>query len=336
MTYNISSLYQSPIRQYINQSIYQKPTVYISINNQKYQCIIHNKKISPISIYWAQILWISSSNLKSDYISDITNQITSQTKWICIYIQFGLSDSLETEEDTKNIIDNNSNYDSNNNIENKNILTSGSLVKSLRENMPSWSTYIHTSQDIDNIYNLINKSHKTHIKKAISRWLEFEVWKLEDKNKFYEIWKQTACDKWFGIPSQAKFDNLISYIYTENCGNIFLCKLNWKIIWWAICLFVELDGENVIIYLYGMTDRHAGNIGTNQFLHRNIIKRCHQNRYDIYDFLGISGIHDGDTHHLAGVTKFKLWYGGEAKYIYWSYDLVINKYIYRLYQKIAK
>ena len=73
-----------------------------------------------------------------------------------------------------------------------------------------------------------------------------------------------------------------------------------------MCLFVELNGENVIIYLYGMTDRNAGNIGTNQFLHRNIINRCHQNRYDIYDFLGISGIDDDDIHHLAGVTKFKL------------------------------
>ena len=279
-------------------------------------------------MYRAQILWISSDHLKSEYISDLKIQITSQTKWTCIYIQFGISDLLQKSSDHKN--------DEFDNINDNNILTCGILVKSIRENMPSWSTYIYTSRDIDNIYNLIGKSHKTHIKKAITKWLIFEIWKIEDKDKFYEIWKQTACDKWFAITSQAKFDKLISYIYTKNCGKIFLSKLNGEIIWWAVCIFVELDGKKVAIYLYGMTNRHAGNIGTNQFLHRNIIKRCHQNDYDIYDFLGISWLNDDDTHHLAGVTKFKLWFGGEAKYIYWSYDLVVNKYIYWLYKKLGK
>lgn len=310
--YNISSLYQSPIRQYINEHIYHKPVIYIDIQDQKYQCIIHNKKIWPINIYRAQILWINSSKIQSDNISNIKNQITSQTKWICIYIQFGISSKP-----------------SENNLPND-------LQKSLRENMPSGSTYIYTQNSIDDIYTQVSKSHKAHIKKAISRWLTFDIWDQEDSLTFYQIRKDTAWTKWFGVPSQKKFDDLIKYIYENNCGKIFLTKLDGQIIGWAVCLFMDLDGYRTCIYLYGMTDRNAGNIGTNQFLHREIIKRCNANLYDIYDFLWISGINDDETHHLSWVTKFKLWFGWQADYIIWGMDLITNKYIYPIYKLTTK
>lgn len=318
--YNISSFYQSELRQHINEHIYHKPVIYIDVQDQKYQCIIHDKKILGRNLCRCQILWISSENLKSENISDIKKQINIQLpkKSILIYIQFGISDNI----------------DQNNNLTSADIVQN--LSKSLRENMPAASTYIYTDKQIDELYASVGKSHKAHIKKALSRWVTFEVWNLEDKEKFYEIWAKTAGTKWFGIFSKKKFDDLVKYIYDNQNGKIFLAKLDWQIIWWAVCLFVELDGAKVCIYLYGMTDREAGNIGTNQFLHREIIKRCHENNYNIYDFLWISGIDDDETHHLAGVTKFKLWFGGKADYIIWSYDLVTNKYIYRLYQKIAK
>lgn len=311
--YNISSFYQSALWQHINEYIYHKPVIYIILYWKKHQCIIHDKKIWPINIYRAQILGISWERLKSENISSIKSQIKLQVRWICIYIQFWISDKISDSLD-------NSRFPN----------------KSIRENMPSASTYIYTQTNINALYEKISKSHKTHIKKAISRSMTFDIWDVSDSQTFYDIWKQTAWTKGFGIFSQKKFEALTKYIYDHDCGKIFLAKLDWQIIWWAVCLFLDIDSQKVCIYLYGMTDRSAGNIGTNQFLHREIIKRCHDNYYDIYDFLGISGKDDGENHHLAWVTKFKLWFGWETQYIIWSKDLVNNKLLYYIYNLISR
>ncbi len=58
------------------------------------------------------------------------------------------------------------------------------------------------------------------------------------------------------------------------------------------------------IYLYGATDRKAGNIGANNFLKREFIKRAKQKGYQIFDLMG--GAPTGyPKHELVTVSHFK-------------------------------
>ena len=86
-----------------------------------------------------------------------------------------------------------------------------------------------------------------------------------------------------------------------------------------------------IIYLYGATDRKAGNIGANNFLKREVIKRAKKEWYEIFDLLG--GAPTGyPKHELVTVSHFKESMWGVKYELTGSYDIVGNKILYKMYK----
>jgi len=95
----------------------------------------------------------------------------------------------------------------------------------------------------------------------------------------------------------------------------------------TICLF---DGE-FIICPYGFYDRNFNNIGVQHFLKFALFQWARDNGYVYVDTGG--GAPTGfPDHELTGVTEFKESLGGEKIEYYGNYDVIINKFLYRVFK----
>lgn len=89
------------------------------------------------------------------------------------------------------------------------------------------------------------------------------------------MWQGVGYGKGFHIIPSWQYVALRDFLLTDTGslfhrgGNLFVTKLDGRIVSGSIVLY-DLD---TMIYLYGGTDRQAGNIGSHQYLMVEIMKR---------------------------------------------------------------
>lgn len=325
------NFYQSNVWKSITKDIYKKPTFEIDIGWETLLWI--QKKIRKlwVELSWFQVLW---ANLYSFEELDNIRKIIVRDFWdkySNIFFQLWFINNIKSWNFfyyfSKEYIED---------VKSKRADISKNIIwnwfeKSFRENMPEATVYFDLNDWIDNIYKWFSKSSRNHINKWIKKWLYFIEANWEEYEKFYELWKETSCFKWFSIIDKDTFNNLIKYISVNNSWKLFLAKLEDEIVSWSLCLF-EKDS---IFYLYWATNRKFWNVWWHHFLKYEILKRWISNMYRYVDLLWVSPTWQLD-HHLIWVTRFKesLWWY-KIDY-YWNYDIVLNPYLYKLFRFVRK
>lgn len=183
----------------------------------------------------------------------------------------------------------------------------------------------------DELWGDITSNCKQAIKKAQRHHLEFVEATPKEWDAFYDIRRGTASKKSFFILTKPMYDALRKYVIDNKAGALMLVKdPSGHIVSGSIYLFDKK--EKALVYLYGATDRKAGNIGANNFLKWEVIKRSKAQGYEIFDLLG--GAPTGyPKHELVSVSHFKESMGGVKYELTGSYDIVGNPFMYKLYKR---
>jgi lipid II:glycine glycyltransferase (peptidoglycan interpeptide bridge formation enzyme) len=182
-----------------------------------------------------------------------------------------------------------------------------------------------TKSDEDLLKDM-NESCRKRVKKSIEKWLEFRVVDQSQHEVFFAKRQETAGKKWFNTITKTQYQNLLKYI-TEGKWMLIGAFLENEMIAWTVCLF---DGE-FIICPYGFSDRNFNNIGVQHFLKFKLFVWAREHGFVYVDTGG--GAPTGfPEHELAGVTEFKESLGGEKIEYYGNYDVVINKFLYKLFK----
>jgi lipid II:glycine glycyltransferase (peptidoglycan interpeptide bridge formation enzyme) len=337
-TYN---LYQSLLRQDINRDIFQKPVFDIYFQEQRYQIICKEKKKWGVIFVRFQLLGIHSDILQKSNATILKKEILKRANvfyawrlYIPVYIQLWCIDILhetkvnELKLHEQDCIDE---FQIIKNISNNQKEELG-LKQSKKHNLPDSTIVINLNKTKEDLRADISKNTKEKIKKAekliiSSKFLVLSSTIEANYDDFYDLYKKTGDNKWFGVVTPSMRERLKRDAIARWYSKLFIIRNEaWNLVSGAFCI---QDGD-VLIYLYGANDRSVGNLGISQYLHRYIIQHAKEIWLKWYDFLGASWL-GLENDWLAKVTQFKMWFGGEKLEYAGSRDLVLNKLAYWVY-----
>ncbi|MBS8121512.1 lipid II:glycine glycyltransferase FemX [Candidatus Vampirococcus lugosii] len=252
--------------------------------------------------------------------------------WGDIYIQFGFNNSifdiasveLKKEENIENI---KKIYENKKSLLNKEL----GLISSIRENMPPANVIVNISKSEDEIWSNISKNTKNQIKKGKSKGLEFVILSKDNINEFYDLWYKTLFGKGLSIPGRKEYFQLYDYLKENKVGDIFAVKLDGKLVAGSICIY----SGDILYYVYGASDRDAGNIGQHQYLKYQLFIWAKEKGFKKIDLLGVAPAWN-KSHSLAGVSDFKNSLGGDYIQYLGNYDLVFSDKVYKIYNTLKK
>lgn len=336
------NFYQSDLRRYINQEIYQKPIFELSLFGKEYFGIVKSqrrlgKTLNRYMIHGIEWVDLKKKNKElSETLAHIRRDYAKKRG--DIFFQFGFLDEFE-KVDTKLLKDDEKKVEQ---IQKQKMKLNQvlrdwyELLPSWREHMPDTTIKLNLTQWIQALRSWYSKSGKRYINKAKKEDLSFDVAKGKEWSEFWEIWYSMAYDKWFSIVTKQQFIDLMDYLTTQNLGWLYIAKKWRKIVSWSVVLHHELGKKRKeLIYLYGATNREFGSIWWHYRLTDQIMKRWAKKWYEAYDLLGVAPPWN-TFHYLAGVSRFKQSFGGKTIMSSGNYDMVFNSLLYRAMQVIKR
>jgi len=146
------------------------------------------------------------------------------------------------------------------------------------------------------------------------------------------LMKKTGIRDRFKLHREDHYKNLFNY---DSAGQT-TAYLNHK----PVACIVYYAFGNTFTYLYGASDYHYRNLMAPYLLQWHCIQLAKHSGYEYYDFFGVAPrINSGSSdyqydarHQYAGVTRFKLGFGGEPRRREGTRDIVISRGKYKFYK----
>lgn len=332
------NFYQSALWNQINKDIYKKTVKEIRLWNKTYQVLVKQKKIWLISLQRYQIQGIEFGSMLSD-TTVLQQQLYSIKKqlytwWWDIFIQYGCVDVLSSFDvkqlKFKDFCDNIRSIREQKVSE---LLHNTWLRSSFTENMPTATIITSISKSDNELIECMWQGCRQQIKKAQSKQLVFGIANYDDREEFYDIRSGVWSGKWFTIIPKQQYSALRDFLLTDvgslfhRGWNLFVTKLDGKIISGSIVLY-DLD---TMIYLYGGTDRSAGNIWSHQYLMVQIMKWGRDQWFSRFDLMWWAPTWF-EHHALSSVSRFKEALGWTKIEYIGNMDLIINPLLYRIFK----
>lgn len=186
----------------------------------------------------------------------------------------------------------------------------------------------------EEILNLMHQKTRYNIKLAQKKNLQIKVYK--DINIFIKLMEETGARDGFKLHPKKHYEKIINSNLSEQ---ITIFKNNE-----AIAVGVFIGFGNTFTYLYGASNYEHRNLMAPYLIQWEGIKLGKKLNYENYDFFGIAPCqlvkeNKSDKveyvydlkHQYAGVTKFKLGFGGNYHEDPGTYDKIINKNKYYIY-----
>ncbi|MDP2874093.1 MAG: peptidoglycan bridge formation glycyltransferase FemA/FemB family protein [bacterium] len=142
---------------------------------------------------------------------------------------------------------------------------------------------------------------------------------------FLTLQKETAARQHFYLHPDRYYQTLWELTQPEGVAHLLVAKVNQKICAaWMVFAYAK-----VLSYLYGGSSDQYQNLMPNNLLVWEAMKLGKRLGCELFDLGGINT----DPHHpWAGLTRFKLGFGGQVVKFPDSYDLVLNPLKYRLFR----
>jgi len=340
----VYNLYQSKIRKDIQTKIYEKPYFTVNLFGKEYFGLIKEKKIWPFTTKWLQIMWVefpidkATWELDQKYIKSEIKKLkkhyklkNKSNKWL-IFVQLCLLNEIDrfdniskrppefTAEIKQKRLD-----------IRKNITDEYWLKVAFRENMPQANIVYDITKPDEELIKEMNSWCKERVKKAIKKWIEFDVATPDQYDLFYDKRIELSNYKWFNIIPKQQYNDLLKYLIKNKTGNVFTSHFEWDLIAGSICIY----DEHRIIYLYWFSNRKYSNIWWHHYLKFKIFGYAREQWMTYVDMLWWAPTWF-PKHSLTWVSKFKESLWGSKIEQYWSYDLVINPILYNIFKLYFK
>ena len=323
------SFYQSSLWRTIQESIYRKPLIEMTIWSTTYWGTVKQTRVLWKEFRWSMIHWCaptcidlfddsfaqSLSRYKRDHArSDLFLQIGVDTQIMPAYTKLSENQLAEVTQKLLFI--------------QRDFLSWYGLRPTIREHMPHATIVLSTKSTFEEQKRLCSDSGKRMINKASKSWLTFDTASTSEQwRAFWHMWYTMSYDKGFSVVTQEQFVALMDMLTTTQSWYLFLAKKWSEIVSWSVCLVYN----HQLIYLYGATDRSFGHMWAHYRLTAHIAVWAHDAWLSTFDLFGISPPHVWLDHSLAGVTRFKQSFWGESIVYAGSYDLICSPLWYKAF-----
>lgn len=320
------NLYQSQLRKDIQHDLYRNPTITVELFGKHYFWTIKVKNIGPRKLQWYQIMGVELPSDKEYIRSEVANlRKKFRKKWM--FFQLGIINEIVSFE---NSVHKSPEFSQDMQVVRiglqNSLYTDYTLQAAFRENMPTAGIVYDTTKSDDELLKDMNESCRKRIKKSLAQGLEYRMIEKNEYEIFFAKRQKTAGIKWFNTISKTQYNRLLKYI-EQGKWMLIGAFLDNEMIAGTICLF----SDTLIYCPYGFFDRKYSNIGVQHFLKFKLFSRARDNGFRSVDTGG--GAPTGfPKHPLASVSEFKQSLGGTKSELYGSYDIVLNRFLYRVFK----
>lgn len=190
---------------------------------------------------------------------------------------------------------------------------------------------IHQKTD-DELLKEFNQQWRRNIKKADSSQILVKIGSKADLPVFHELYKETAIRDGFTPRPLSYFEKMLENLNTELSEIRLYLACKEEV---ALAATIWIKVKNRVWYSYGASANEGRDFKPSNAIQWQMMKDARDAGAEIYDFRGISDSLDV-TNPLFGLLRFKLGTGGKAiKYI-GEWDLVLNRFVYKLFMFLSK
>ncbi|HJT37819.1 MAG TPA: peptidoglycan bridge formation glycyltransferase FemA/FemB family protein [Actinomycetota bacterium] len=198
---------------------------------------------------------------------------------------------------------------------------------------PTAVMVLDLSPGLDKVFEGFKSKWRYNIRLAERKGVTVREGSREDIQPFYDILLETARRDRFTVRARSYFEKLWDELAPRGMLKMFMADYGGAPI---AGILLTAMGERVI-YTYGASSNEHRNVMPNHLIQWTAIRWATDNGYRIYDFRGVSPMHDGRavTEHIAGLNRFKEGFG--ARYVEYAgeFDLSLRPWWYTLWRKGA-
>lgn len=165
---------------------------------------------------------------------------------------------------------------------------------------------------------------------AEKKGVAVEVAGLEAFDDFTRLLEQTATRDGFSLHPLEYYRAMLELLDGSGDVRAFLAIARYEGRPIAANLMVDFNGQRT--YLHGASSNLHRNVMAPYLLHKFLIADAIEKGMTTYDFWGVAPVGSSPSHPWAGVTRFKLGFGGEIVSMPGTYDIPTNIFIYALYR----
>lgn len=206
------------------------------------------------------------------------------------------------------------------------------MSPSRREHMPNATIQLDLTKTLPELKSDFSSSWKRYLNKAKKQALVFAEATEKEWEKFRDVRYAMAFDKGFYVVPKEEFLQLMKYLSETKQWTLLLAKKWSAIVSGNVVLFVD----DMLLYLYGATDRSFGHIGGHYWLMYETMRRWRDHHFKIFDLFGIAPPGEETGHHLEWVTRFKQSFGGTTISYVGNYDVVFNRFLYKTFKLLKR
>lgn len=199
-------------------------------------------------------------------------------------------------------------------------------VISPRSTFSKHNIILDISDSLENI--LMKVSQKTRYNIKLSEKKGVKVLLKNDSeglNIFNRLMKETAKRQGFLPHSENYYSKCFEVLYAKNMANILIAYYENE----PLGAWMLFNKDNVLYYPYGTSSEAHRNLMASNLLAWESIKLGKNLGCTLFDMWGAAANENDKA--WWGFTKFKLGYGGQLVEYIDSYDLVINNFIYNIF-----
>jgi len=212
------------------------------------------------------------------------------------------------------------------------IMESYDIQKSPHPLFPDWTITLDLKPSEDELLKRMKSKTRYNIRLAVKKGLVVREQSDEDGFDIFSklYFETTKRQRYFG--HNRKYHQVVWDNLKNNIAHLLIAYYNDE----PLAAYELFVFNKTIYYPYGGTSTKHRNFMAANLLMWESIRLGKKLGAEVFDMWGSLGYDYDKNDSWAGFTKFKEGYGGEFTQMMGSYDLVINKPLYRLYNTAQK
>ncbi len=201
------------------------------------------------------------------------------------------------------------------------------------DRQPSVTTILDLTKPYDKLVEEMKSKTRYNIRLAEKKGVTSRVVELEAFDDFTRLMEQTAERDAFSLHDLQRYKKMLEVLTTDGC-RAFLAMAFYEDRPLAATLMIDAFGSRT--YLHGASSNLYRNVMAPYALHAFLIRDAQEKGFTSYDFWGIAPPEASENHPWAGISRFKLGFGGSITIMPGTFDIAKNIFAYGLYNLAQK
>jgi len=199
--------------------------------------------------------------------------------------------------------------------------------KSSRDEFAKGNFILNLAPDLDTIMGNMHPKQRYNIKLAEKKGVTVRKSDEKDLDVFFELYKDTAKRQGYFYRSKDYFEKMVNIFKKDNLVYFMIMEFEGEpLAAWMLFIY-----DNVLYYPYGGSSVSHRNLQPNSLVGWEAIKFGKKHHCEYFDMWGAAYDVNDTEDPYYGFTDFKRKFGGTHVQYIDSYDLVINKISYQLF-----